>query len=204
MKNLFVFNIQSTSDVITNSSSELFVFNDKGSKAQAIELLDSIYPNWRSEYEEPKELKDASDRELDIYFYNVTGINSYFDSDCSKAIKKFFGRFENDARYLSCSEIETIRANWSKEKDSQAIPICKELGLTPEEAFSNWAIYDPFDTTAYYMQNIAITNLELTATFKDAYKKKHGDTVLLFSLYENPDWEMQEEIEKYAIRFHLG
>lgn len=41
---LFVFKIQSSSDVITNSSSELFVF-EGNTKNEVISILDSIYPN---------------------------------------------------------------------------------------------------------------------------------------------------------------
>jgi len=60
-KILFKFNIQSISDVITNSSSELFVFKNKSSYDEVIELLNRIYPDWRNEYEEPVQAKTLDD-----------------------------------------------------------------------------------------------------------------------------------------------
>ena len=45
MKSLFIIKIQSQSDVITNSSSELFIFDDKNSKEEVIDLLNNVYPN---------------------------------------------------------------------------------------------------------------------------------------------------------------
>lgn len=43
---LFIFNIQSFSDIITNSSSELFVFNNHSrTEENIVQLLNSIYPD---------------------------------------------------------------------------------------------------------------------------------------------------------------
>ena len=67
MKTLFVMSIENTIDLITNSSSELFVLKG-GTKDVIIQMLDNIDPSWRNEYEEPKNILELSVDELNIYF----------------------------------------------------------------------------------------------------------------------------------------
>lgn len=52
MKTLFVFQIQSFTDVVTNSSSELFVFT--GTTGVVSDMLDSNVPGWEHEYDDPQ------------------------------------------------------------------------------------------------------------------------------------------------------
>lgn len=49
----FIFNIDNVIDLITNSSSELFIFQIEP-KQSITELIESVYPGFRNEYEEPK------------------------------------------------------------------------------------------------------------------------------------------------------
>lgn len=49
----FIFSIDNVIDLITNSSSELFIFQIEP-KQSIIELIESVYPEFRNEYEEPK------------------------------------------------------------------------------------------------------------------------------------------------------
>jgi hypothetical protein len=53
-------------DVITNSSSELFVFGGK-SKEAVIDMLKMIYPNYLNEYIEVKSVQELTADELDMY-----------------------------------------------------------------------------------------------------------------------------------------
>lgn len=86
-KVIFVFSLQSVSDIITNSSSELFVFTKENSVEEVISILDDIYPNWRKEYNKPQLLRDVSDKDLDTYldyarYYNMHDYNrSYWRED---------------------------------------------------------------------------------------------------------------------------
>ena len=56
-KVLFSLNIDNVIDIITNSSSELFVLKSDN-KSVITALLESIYPDFRNEYEEPIQYKD--------------------------------------------------------------------------------------------------------------------------------------------------
>ena len=65
-KTMFVFTVDNTIDLITNSSSELFVLQGD-SKELVIEMIKSTYPNYLTEYEEVKSIDELSNRELDTY-----------------------------------------------------------------------------------------------------------------------------------------
>lgn len=65
MKTLFVFQIQSFTDVVTNSSSELFVFT--GTANTVSDLLNASVPGWEDEYETPLSVQELSDNELEMY-----------------------------------------------------------------------------------------------------------------------------------------
>ena len=64
---LFVLQPHSIVDVITNSSTELFVFQGK-EKESIIEMIKEIYHDYLSEYEELKNITELSVEELDTYF----------------------------------------------------------------------------------------------------------------------------------------
>ena len=63
-KKIFLFTVDNVIDIITNSSSELFVLKADSDKI-VTELLETIYPDFRNEYDEPVLLKD-----LDAYAFN--------------------------------------------------------------------------------------------------------------------------------------
>lgn len=65
MKTLFIFQVQSFTDVVTNSSSELFVFN--GSTKTVEELLNFAVPGWKSEYNSPVTLQEIDDDSFNMY-----------------------------------------------------------------------------------------------------------------------------------------
>ena len=66
-KILFIIKPHSVIDVITNSSTELFVGKNQ-SKENIIEMIKEIYPNYLKEYREVKNIDDLTYRDLDIYF----------------------------------------------------------------------------------------------------------------------------------------
>lgn len=65
MKTLFVFQMQSFTDVVTNSSSELFVFT--GTTNIVNDLLNASVPGWEDEYETPKSVEELYPDELAAY-----------------------------------------------------------------------------------------------------------------------------------------
>ena len=65
MKTLFVFQVQSFTDVVTNSSSELFVYT--GTEREIEKLLNNTVPGWEYEYEYPKSLNNLTADELETY-----------------------------------------------------------------------------------------------------------------------------------------
>lgn len=72
---VFALNVSSVADIITNSSSELFVL--EGATEEIIEsLLCAVYPDYLTEYESVKSTKDLTAGELDTYI-------SYAEQDWS-------------------------------------------------------------------------------------------------------------------------
>lgn len=65
-KILFEFNIQSITDIITNSSSELFVFKNRELEDLVL-ILSLIHPCWNLEYNEPIQVNRMRDDELVTY-----------------------------------------------------------------------------------------------------------------------------------------
>jgi len=63
---IFTIKINSIVDIITNSSSELFVGN-KNSKEELIELIKKVYPNYLDEYEEIQSINEISDDNFETY-----------------------------------------------------------------------------------------------------------------------------------------
>ena len=64
---MFVLNIHSVVDIITNSSSELFVGKAQ-SKEIMIELIQSVYPKYLSEYAQIKSTEELTVDELHTFF----------------------------------------------------------------------------------------------------------------------------------------
>lgn len=65
MKTLFVFQVQSFTDVVTNSSSELFVYT--GTEREIKKLLNNTVPGWENEYYSPISLDNISEDDLETY-----------------------------------------------------------------------------------------------------------------------------------------
>ena len=80
-KILFEFNIQSITDIITNSSSELFVFKNRELEDLVL-ILSLIHPCWNLEYNEPIQVNRMRDDELVTYLEWVYG-GSDFDYEIS-------------------------------------------------------------------------------------------------------------------------
>lgn len=161
VKTLFVIKPQSIIDVITNSSSELFVF--EGNSKEIIEsLIKAFYPDYLFEYEELKSIE-----ELDSY-----------------EIYHFLGWVYEESSYGTDYHYECIAPEGIDIKDITVI------------SDNKWDFEWYKDGRKFSEEKIELHLQEL----KDSLK----GTFLLYSLNENPNWDMQEKLELIGKRYHLG
>lgn len=152
---LFTFNIHSIIDIITNSSSELFIGRGK-SKENVEELIKKVYPNYLDEYEPL------------IHINEMT--NSNF-----------------------ISYLEWAYSNWNDN-----LSLSNFLKIPPEELYTNWS--EAKASNKYWFGDI---NENLIPRIKDIIDPNR-EMCFLYSIDENPNWEMQEELEGFMTRYHLG
>lgn len=177
---VFKINIQSFSNIVTNSSSELFVFVDDNLDFVE-ELLNKIAPNWKDEYELKRAI-DCNEDELETLIDNIALPNiewSSFDSD-------------------------TIEEQLKKYDDAICHYFLREWGIDEEEVpslFDNWdePIVDktPNGTFSWFY-------LQPSYKMYEEFKRRVKYDVTLWSYNDNPDWDTQQKISKYAQRYHLG
>jgi len=159
-KKLFIFNIDNQIDIITNSSSELFLFKSDN-KEVLISLIESIYPDFRSEYMEPMQYKD-----MDLY------------------------------RFESCIEYQF--SSWRMEKKDCIV----------FEGFKFEEIYEKDKYQREWEKNTLYS-------FREGFLQNNKDRIIksidpnnhlwfLYSIEDNPNYEMQELLEQVAVRYHLG
>lgn len=195
-KVIFVFSLQSVSDIITNSSSELFVFTKETSVEEVKSVLDNIYPNWRKEYYDPQLLKDVSDDDLDTYldyarYYNMHDYNrSYWRED--------YG----DPVVWAKKQAATYKKKMVKFfKDTFNIDVkFDELFEKPDETYKQFL--------PHYLEQFRGMSLFWYPKIKESMypflRENISERVLLFSKDENPDWDYQEKLMEVAERYHLG
>ena len=172
-KSLFVIAVDNMINLITNSSSELFVLN--GETLNSVkELVESIYPEYRKEYEEIVALRDANDSDVDTY------VNWIEDSS-----------YDRWSYTINMSKEK--RKQYDIQEDTKQ---AQKYGLTPEEFFENW---DDRNNEYYYSR--------ISSKGYDAIRKTldpNGKIFLLYSIEDNPDWDMQEALMSIGRRYHLG
>ena len=177
MKTLFVFNIQSYSDIITNSSSELFVF-DSNSVQEVEKLLDDCVPGWREEYDNPIKFSDMSEERQEDYIYCVVDY-FYFDDfkyETPEAFNEAIIRRYHKLTCLPKEEIPKLFDNWN-----------------------DFELDDPKDIRYYYF------SLRLSDYGLKVFKDKFCDDICLWSFDENPNWTRQEVLMTIGgKRYHLG
>ena len=201
-----MFKIQSQSDVITNSSSELFIFDNKNSKEEVIELLNNVYPNWRKEYDEPVPFSEI--RKSDLWYllpdshFDIEGNFHYIICDHIKESKVLYKDFIETSE---CNEL-LKKFNEDLKTEKYKLPetkIAKDYGLEPEVFWTN------FDDLKVEIKGeewkyIHCPLLEISEEGKNALIKTNPNTWLLYSLDENPNWDHQEDLMEIATRIHLG
>lgn len=117
-KIMFVIRPHSVVDVITNSSTELFVFD--GSSKKAVEdIIKDVYPNYLDEYEELKPLGQLSDEDFESYLNWV-----YPSWDNRMALARIFN-IEPESLYLNWAEKATS-IYWYGELSKEGISLIKK------------------------------------------------------------------------------
>lgn len=206
MKSLFIIKIQSQSDVITNSSSELFIFDDKNSKEEVIELLDNVYPDWRKEYVEPIPFSEIDENDL---WYLLPDSHFDIEGDFHRIIfdhiKESKVPYKDFIETSECNELlKEFNENLKTEKYKLLeVEFAREYGLEPEVFWTN------FDDLKVEIKGeewkyIDFPFLEISEEGKEALIKANSNAWLLYSLDENPNWDHQEDLMEIATRIHLG
>lgn len=157
-RKLITFNVDNHIDLITNSSSELFVL--KGETKKVVEeMIASVYPEYRGEYDEVKSIEELTIDELDTFF------DYHCLAHCWPASKKQYPLlpgFTFDELY----EAEESKPAWNGEIQYRL----KNNVKNPEHKWHRSFVTEE-------------NKNELVA-------RLGTNTYFLYSLDENPNWEM--------------
>ena len=173
-KTIFKFNIDNIISIITNSSSELFILEAE-TKEIVKEMISSRYPDYRSEYEEVKNISELSVDELDTYFSYATYPSVW---PASKSSYRILPGFTFDELYEPKKDYKT--------------------GLPEKPAWNGEIQYELKKNEGYNF--VTKENREELISKLSPNKNMW----FLFSIDENPNYDMQEELEYIAERYHLG
>lgn len=180
MKTLFVFKPKNVVDIITNSSSELFVL--KGETKQIVEeMIANVYPEYKNEYDEVKHISELSVDDLDNYFNYLCSPHMWPASKGNYPVPEGF----------TFDELYEPKKDW-------------QTGEVKKPAWNG--------QIQYQLRNNLVTKNKWDSSF--VTEENHQEIVnkldperkmyFLYSLDENPDWDMQEKLMNIGERFHLG
>lgn len=183
-KIIFTFNVDNIISLITNSSSELFVLQGN-TKESVEEMIESVYPDYLSEYEYLKDLREMSNEEIDSFLWWHLGRSSNWWSsgtlytNPSEYIQ--LEGFEFDEVYDTTVELGHGVGQRNEYQIKNNIPL--------EERKSDWDSSFVIDSNRERVIN--------------ALEKAVG-RFFLYARDENPDWERQEDLMSIGTRYHLG
>jgi len=203
MKTLFVINPHSIIDVITNSSSELYVF--KGKNKETIEkMIEEIYPNYLREYEPIVNITELSSGELNNFIwyhtqpdgwpsnredYNLIG--DYTFDELYEPVNRF-GRIEYRLKDNRFKKTKIKKFNDFKKND-----LDDPWG---EESNDNIDVIDQYELRDWMRKFVTDDNIQEVINRIDPDHEMY----FMYSIGENPDWEEQEKLMKIGDRYHLG
>lgn len=182
-KVLFAFNVSNIINLITNSSSELFVL--EGETREIVkEMIESKYPEYLSEYEDIKKIDELSVEEL----------NTYFDYTCSPGM---WPATKGNYPVLPGFTFDEL---YEPKKDFKT-------GLPENPAWNGQIQYELRDNTKRKESDTWHFGRFVTEENREEIIKKlcpDNNMWFLFSIDENPNWDMQEELMCIGERYHLG
>lgn len=159
MKTILYVDVHSFVDVITNSSTELFV-GSSNTKDALLTMIKEIYPEYFNEYCDLRTLDELDDDEI----YTFLGYT--------------YDRWSNQEQKMVHDVID---------------------GFTFEEMYEQFSWND--EKGSFYIRD----------TFVNDHREKIIDALdpkrkmfFLFSIDQNPNWEMQEKLMMIMSRYHLG
>lgn len=172
---IFSLKVQSVVDVITNSSSELFV-GTAVSKREMTKLIKSVYPNFRNEYERVKSINDLTISELETYI-------SYH---CSPHM------------WPATKSMYPILPGFTFEELYEA----EDGGKPAWNGEIQYELKNNIKRPRYRYDNRFVTRKNFQEIKRRLDPR--CEMFFLFSLDENPDWDYQEKLEVFMNRHHLG
>jgi len=173
-KVVFYLKPHSIIDVITNSSSELFV--GTGSNKEDLEkAITYFYPNYLDEYKNLCSIDELSIQDLEVFF-------SYY---CSPGI---WPARKDDYPIIPGFTFDELYEP-QEHTYSEKIPVQYRLKNNKKEKNTKW---DRSFVTSENFEEI-----------KNKLDPKR-EMFFLFSHDKNPNWEMQEKLESIMVRIHLG
>lgn len=185
MKTLFLFNIQSISDIITNSSSELFVFKENSIES-VISILDDIYPNWRDEYEEPIRLQDLSYEDLeDFIIYHLLYYIQYGTENLEKQFRDPIKLAKKKALKFTEKSVNILQKYFNIHIKSKDIY---------EDSENTYKMFLPFNLR----REMRSWYPKLKSEVYFLIKNSSFNGIFLYSKDEDPDWNYQEKLMEVA------
>lgn len=173
-KVLIEIKVDNVVDIITNSSSELFILSGD-TKEIVQEMVSDVYPNYLNEYEQIVPLREADDDQIDTYLDKIEApIWNIWEA----------------TRNMSEEEERLYRIK-------VATKIAKKYKMTPDEYYIDW---EDTKNKKYFYPQASIKGLRKAAELLDP----NGQIFLMFSIKDNPNWDMQEKLMEIGTRYHLG
>ena len=173
-KVLIEIKVDNVVDIITNSSSELFILSGD-TKEIVQEMVSDVYPNYLNEYEQIVPLREADDDQIDTYL---------------DKIEDPIWNIWEATRNMSEEEERLYRIK-------VATKIAKKYKMTPDEYYIDW---EDTKNKKYFYPQASIKGLRKAAELLDP----NGQIFLMFSIKDNPNWDMQEKLMEIGTRYHLG
>lgn len=140
MKTLFTIRLDHSIDIITNSSSELFVMKGK-TKEIVKEAVSSVYPNYLYEYEEIKSGSELTDSEIETYISNVcygSNVDHFMESLCLKG-EEIFSNWEErkSVRWWSGEATENGMQELRKSFERQNLHFLFSIDENPNQEYQD-------------------------------------------------------------------
>lgn len=174
---LLIFKPDHAIDVITNSSSELFVLESE-TPMIVEEMVASVYPEWSSEYRRPRNISELTTQELNEFVYYHCSPHMWPCSDKSRY--PLLPGYSFDELY----ELEKDRYGGG------SIAHYTIINNVPGE----------FRTSSW--DKAFVTEQNRQEFIARACPKRNW--YFMYSLGENPNYEMQEVLSEVGSRYHLG
>jgi len=197
-RTLFLFQPHSIVDIITNSSSELYIFEGKN-KNIIEKMIEKVYPEYLTEYAPLISMDEISVDDLDSYISRVC--HGWGDDPNDFPL---IGDYTFDELYEITNRYGQLRYEL---KDNTRPP--KEKKVKKFDEFNkdidpygeeNWEGNDEDDGIWHYRQFVTEKNIEEVKDRIDPKRRMY----FMYSLDENPDWDYQEKLMEIGTRLHLG